>query len=749
MVPDPRLARLLAAMRAVRDGDLGARASVTGDDELAELGELFNQLAEHNQALADQIAGLSGAAALRRLTESASAAAATAVAATGAASAAGSAAPGSASPGPASAGPAAPAAVATAPGTESAAGDTAAGDTAAGDTRTTAAAARQLAQIEQARLELNEHARQLAVASRAKAEFMANISHELRTPLSSLLILAQLLATNTEGNLTPRQMDFARTIHGAAQDLLQLINDLFDLANVESGRMAVHTDRISVDTLVTRAEAEARQQAAQKGLELIVQVAQDAPESIDSDEQRLQQILRNLLSNAVKFTERGSITLEVTRDAVDPALLRFAVHDTGIGIAADRHEAIFEAFQHGDSVTGRRFGGSGLGLSISRELTRLLGGELRVSSMPGQGSTFTLTVPIESGTSAREKAQTPGRTRSSGQSGAAGGSGAKKAAAARNGGPAESGVDGSADALSPAELAEAAAAASDDSTGFLALGVETPQPAAVVLIVEPQAARAMQHAARTAIDGVGSMRGRVDLLVMPEVTSREIERALTGHEVVSVLVNLSMPPAEVQTLLATVARLDPTVPVLAYEAGAGSGTTARLAALGSVRGLEVIGSRAQAIERLTLHLLTALPNPTAEMSLAAEPPQSAIRFNGEKVLVVDDDVRNVFALASALELHGLSVVHADNGRQGIETLLQNPDIKLVLMDVMMPGMDGYAATEYIRSLEQFAELPIIAVTAKAMTGDRERSLAAGANAHVPKPVEVDVLLALIRSMISD
>ncbi|HEU5356182.1 MAG TPA: ATP-binding protein [Actinocrinis sp.] len=707
MVPDPRLARLLAAMRAVRDGDLGARASVTGDDELAELGELFNQLAEHNQALIGQIAGTPGTAALQRLAE---------------------------------------AAAATLP--------------APGPTAADAHATKQLAQIEQARLELNEHARQLAVASRAKAEFMANISHELRTPLSSLLILAQLLAANSEGNLTARQVDFARTIHGAAQDLLQLINDLFDLANVESGRMAVHTDRISVETLVTRAEAETRPQAMDKGLELVVQVAEDAPDSVDSDEQRLQQILRNLLSNAVKFTEHGTITLAVDRDPQDPALLRFTVHDTGIGIAPDQHEVIFEAFQHGDGLTGRRFGGSGLGLSISRELTRLLGGELRVSSAPGQGSSFTLTVPIESGTSGRERAQTPATGRSRGQGGTAGGPSSISASSptsdehvivAQNGGVTEAASAGSAGSLGASEptgASTAVEAAPEEPADFLGLGAKATQSTAVVLVVEPRAARAMQNAARTAIDGLGGMRGRVDLLTMTEVTARDVERTLVSQEVVSVLVNLSTPPASVQTLLAAVARLDPTVPVLAYEAGAGSGTAARLTALGSVRALEVIGSRAQAIERLTLHLLTALPNATAEMSLAAEPQQSSVRFNGEKVLVVDDDVRNVFALASALELHGLSVVHADNGRQGIETLLQNPDIKLVLMDVMMPGMDGYAATEYIRSLDRFAELPIIAVTAKAMRGDRERSLAAGANEHVAKPVEVEVLLGMIGSMIA-
>jgi signal transduction histidine kinase/CheY-like chemotaxis protein len=708
VLPDPRLERLLSAMRAVRDGDLGARATVAGNDELAELGELFNQLAEHNQALAAQIAGLSGAAALRRLTESAAAGAATA-----------------------------PAAAETAASSN---------EQATGGPSTTLAAglapdevADQIAQVERARVELNDHARQLAIASRAKAEFMANISHELRTPLSSLLILAQLLAANSEGNLTPRQVDFARTIHGAAQDLLKLINDLLDLSNVEIGRMAVRTEQVSVDSLVGQAELAVRQEAAEKGLDLIVRVAEDVPDTIGSDGQRLQQILRNLLTNAVKFTEHGAVTLEVTRDPADPGLVRFAVHDTGVGITPDRHEAIFEAFQHGDGVGVRRLGGAGLGLSISRELTRLLGGELRMTSTPGRGSTFTVAVPIEPAAAVNEAADTRSRGRTRQPSG--------PAVRARTG----NGTDRSAKpagSAAPATSESGAGDPSGESTDYLGLGPDAPRPAAVVLIVEPPAARAMQQAARTAVDGLGGMRGRAQLLRMSEVRTRELERALSSQQIVSVLVNLSMPQTAVQALLETVARIDPTVPVLAYEAGAGGGTAARLVALGGARGLEVIGSRAQAVERLTLHLLTALPNANAELSLAVEPPPSTARFNGEKVLVVDDDVRNVFALTSALELHGLSVVHADNGRQGIETLLQNPDIKVVLMDVMMPGMDGYAATEYIRSLDQFADLPIIAVTAKAMHGDRERSLAAGANAHVPKPVEIEELLAIIGSMIN-
>ncbi len=641
--PDPRLTRLLAAMRAVRDGDLGARTRLTGDDIVAELGALFDELAERGQRGRD--------------------------------------------------GQAPPHGESFAVGAPRRAG---------------------------------QPAERPAAASRTKAEFLANISHELRTPLSSLLILAKLLAGNAEGNLTARQVDFARTIHGAAQDLLQLINDLLDLSKVETGRIEVRADRVDLAALVPALETAFRPLAEEKGLELAVQIAPDAPQFLDTDRQRLQQILRNLLSNAVKFTDQGKVSLEIgaDRDPRHRGNVRFAVRDTGIGIAAQQQQAIFEAFEQGDAAAGQRLSGTGLGLSISRELARLLGGSIRVGSVPGQGSTFTLSVPTSAaaarthdrrrGTAARLRAQ---------DEGTAAGSASPRTD--------ESGSGAHDPQRPPSPAAEGAARTT------------------AVLVVEPRGARAMQHAARTALDGLGGMPGQVELLALHDNGPDGFERALTGFDVVSILVNLSCPRPMVQALLAAVAAYAPAVPVLVYEAGGGSGTLARLgASMASAPQMDVVGSRAQAVERLTLHLLTALPGSAAELSLTTEPAPAGKRFHGEKVLVVDDDVRNVFAMTSMLELHGLSVVHADNGRRGIETLMRNPDIKLVLMDLMMPGMDGYAATEYIRGLNQFAQLPIIAVTAKAMRGDRERSLAAGANEHVVKPVEVDVLIGMINSMMA-
>ncbi|HEV2345642.1 MAG TPA: ATP-binding protein [Actinocrinis sp.] len=671
-MPDPRLARLLAAMRAVRDGDLAARAEVSGDDELAELGALFDLLAGRNQTLTSQ--ALTGQASTGQVPSGRAAGLADGEV------------PGRGHE---------PTTTADVAGAASGAGSAARAEQSL--ERREREIAAKVTQVEQAQLSLRERDQQLMAASKAKAEFLANISQELRTPLSSVLILAKLLAANAEGNLTPRQLDFANTIHGAAQDLLHLINDLLDLSKVESGQLEVRAEHVAPARLVAEAEAAFRPQAAEKGLELNVRIADDTPRSIATDEYRLQQILRNLLSNAVKFTEHGSVTLEVSRDPDEHGLLRFAVRDTGIGIAAQRQQAVFDPFQHGDAFSGQRFVGTGLGLSISRELARLLGGSLAVRSTPGQGSTFTLTLPVVADPDVASPADRP---------------------------------------ATPAE--------EDEDYG---LGSQAPQ-AGVLLVAEPRRARAMQHAARSALDGLTGMRGRVEVLTVHDGASDEVRQALTGREVVGALVNLSMPQAQVQSLLSTVAEYAPAVPVLAYEAGAGSGAAARLEApAGAAPRIEIVGSRAQAVERLTLHLLTALPGSAIELSLNAEQGQSTVRFHGEKVLVVDDDVRNVFAMTSMLELHGLSVVHADNGRQGIETLLANPDIRLVLMDLMMPGMDGYTAIEYIRSLEQFAGLPIIAVTAKAMRGDRERSLAAGANEHVVKPVEVDVLLSVIGTVI--
>ncbi|MFK0025889.1 HAMP domain-containing protein [Streptomyces sp. NPDC090798] len=487
-------------------------------------------------------------------------------------------------------------------------------------------------EIEEARQVLEERAEQLAVSMRYKSEFLANMSHELRTPLNSLLILAKLLADNAESNLTPKQVEFAETIHGAGSDLLQLINDILDLSKVEAGKMDVSPTRIALVQLVDYVEATFRPLTAEKGLDFSVRVSPELPATLHTDEQRLLQVLRNLLSNAVKFTDSGAVELVIRpagadvpvaireqlletgslRDA-DAGLIAFSVTDTGIGIAASKMRVIFEAFKQADGTTSRKYGGTGLGLSISREIARLLGGEIHAQSEPGRGSTFTLYLPLH---------------------------------------PSELPPQGYGQ-LAPALEAGELLASEAELSG---VGIETP--------AEVKSYQETQNG--------------------PAALFRRRRRAL---------------PATEQR------------PGLPGSNGAAGASQEQWAAGGQQE--------------------------------AAAQPRRGIRFEGEKVLIVDDDIRNVFALTSVLEQHGLSVLYAENGREGIEVLEQHDDVTVVLMDIMMPEMDGYATTTAIRRMPQFAGLPIIALTAKAMKGDREKAIESGASDYVTKPVDPDHLLSVM------
>ncbi|MFD9305715.1 HAMP domain-containing protein [Streptomyces sp. NPDC060048] len=494
-------------------------------------------------------------------------------------------------------------------------------------------------EIEEARQVLEERAEQLAVSMRYKSEFLANMSHELRTPLNSLLILAKLLADNADENLSPKQVEFAETIHGAGSDLLQLINDILDLSKVEAGKMDVSPTRIALVQLVDYVEATFRPLTAEKGLDFSVRVSPELPATLHTDEQRLLQVLRNLLSNAVKFTDTGAVELVIRpagadvptaireqlleagslREA-DADLIAFSVTDTGIGIAASKMLVIFEAFKQADGTTSRKYGGTGLGLSISREIARLLGGEIHAASEPGRGSTFTLYLPLH-----------------------------------------------------PSEL---------PPQGY---APPTPGGARAELYRRPAA----EEAPRPALPAAPAEQGR----------------AASGQP------------------------------------------------MGLPRAGEPVGQGSSALFRRRRKALSE-PLPRAEVpgqdeaeAWALEEPQPAAPrtydFHGERVLIVDDDVRNVFALTSVLEQHGLAVLYAENGREGIEVLEQHDDVALVLMDIMMPEMDGYATTSAIRRMPQFEGLPIIALTAKAMKGDREKAIESGASDYVTKPVEPDYLLSVM------
>ncbi|MBL1100385.1 HAMP domain-containing protein [Streptomyces coffeae] len=522
-------------------------------------------------------------------------------------------------------------------------------------------------EIEEARQVLEERAEQLAVSMRYKSEFLANMSHELRTPLNSLLILAKLLADNADGNLSPKQVEFAETIHGAGSDLLQLINDILDLSKVEAGKMDVSPTRIALVQLVDYVEATFRPLTAEKGLDFSVRVSPELPATLHTDEQRLLQVLRNLLSNAVKFTDTGAVELVIRpaggdvpnaiREQLleagalrepDAEMIAFSVTDTGIGIAASKMRVIFEAFKQADGTTSRKYGGTGLGLSISREIARLLGGEIHAASEPGRGSTFTLYLPLHPGELPPQGY--PQLAVGGSVSGIAlpgnSASGPRTPAALESGTAGESAERGT--AAEPEPAPDASANGGQRASGLLRRGRRTEQ--------EPQQPLSEPQWPQPA-DRAAGRRGRQSQERAPEPW------LLGGQDLVV--------------------------------------------------------------------------------------PEPAGGFHGEKVLIVDDDIRNVFALTSVLEQHGLQVLYAENGREGIEVLEQHDDVVLVLMDIMMPEMDGYATTAAIRRMPQFAGLPIIALTAKAMKGDREKSIEAGASDYVTKPVDTDHLLAVMEQWMSE
>jgi signal transduction histidine kinase/HAMP domain-containing protein/CheY-like chemotaxis protein len=575
------------------------------------------------------------------------------------------------------------------------------------------------AEIEQARQEIEERARQLALASKYKSQFLANMSHELRTPLNSLLILARLLAQNPGRNLTAKQVEYANVIHSAGSDLLQLINDILDLSKVEAGRMDIHAERFPLSALLEDVQATFQPLTAERGLEFAVEADPEAPTELHTDRQRLRQVLGNLLANAVKFTEQGHVMLRVgqasrrTPDGSD--MLAFSVADTGIGIAPENLSTIFGAFQQGDGTLSRRYGGTGLGLSIAREVGALLGGEIAAESELGRGSTFTLYLPCElPGGLAADLADISGGLD-----------------IPLNG----DGYAGTTEAL------QLQPAVPDDDTlaGRRLLVLEGARGGLLTLLA---------HSAVSDLSGIHAPV-QVATATSPEQGIETLSAA--PHQ--CVVLDLGLEDASAFAFLERLHE-EPSlreVPVLAHTRDKLDSAQARLARLrfGS-QTLELLPSLDELRERITLHLSAAQPDhvpalisESATDTRARSPLQAREHdaLRGRRILVIDDDPRNVFAITSTLELHGMTVTQAANGRKGIEALLSAEDTDLILMDVMMPELDGYATMTKIRQMPTFATLPIIAVTARAMPGDKEKSIAAGASDYVTKPVDTDELLA--------
>jgi CheY-like chemotaxis protein len=554
------------------------------------------------------------------------------------------------------------------------------------------------------------------------------MSHELRTPLNSLLILARLLAQNPGRNLSAKQVEYANVIHSAGSDLLQLINDILDLSKVEAGRMDIRAERFPLSALLEDIQATFQPLTAEKGLDFAIETDARAPRELVTDRQRLRQVLGNLLSNAVKFTERGHVLLRVglhpsRRTPDGDSILSFSVADTGIGIAPENLSTIFGAFQQGDGTLSRRYGGTGLGLSIAREVGALLGGEIAAESELGHGSTFTLYLPCEPPGASGGDAPVPGA-----------------------GQPVSVTANGQ-DHAGAAEALQLQAAPPD---GGAAGGRR-------LLVLEAARGGLLTLLAHGAVSDLTGIHGPVH--VGTAVSPEQGIEALSAAPHQCVVLDLGLADAAAFAFLDRLHE-DPelrTVPVLAHTRDKLDSAQARLARLrfGS-QPLELLPSLDELRERITLHLSAAQPEHVP--ALISEPTEAGARvvpaeaagheaLLGRRVLVIDDDARNVFAITSTLELHGVTVSQAPNGRQGIEALLAADDtdtktpLDLILMDVMMPEMDGYTTMNKIRQMPAFATLPIIAVTARAMPGDREKSIAAGASDYVTKPVDTEELLA--------
>ena len=703
-------------------------------------------------------------------------------------------------------------------------------------------------EIELARQALEERAEQLAMSSRYKSEFLANMSHELRTPLNSLLILAKLLGDNAQGNLTAKQVEFARTISGAGRDLLTLISDILDLSKVEAGKLELVAAELALDELCDDLVGTFRPLAEQKSLHLAVSLDPELPATISSDRQRLQQVLTNLLSNAVKFTEAGSVTLEVTAPAPDTSFLTpslrsaarvvaFRVTDTGIGIARDRQMLIFEPFQQADGSTSRRYGGTGLGLSISREIARLLGGEIHVRSTPVSGSTFTLYVPAvppapgpagfvpvaasaEAGTAsvpvADDEAEVavvsaetveepePDDDRDDMVSGDrvllavvadAGLVEMTRGLASEHGfkvlvAPRGDAALTLARRYRPDAIVLDTQLAGPDGLAVLEELKRLPQTrhipvhivsaggqrqralaaGAIEYLPKPVAPDDLRQAlARTMrfldaalrrllvvedddrerasiVELVGGDDPRVEVVGVG--SSEEARHALEEQRFDCMVLDLKLPKTSGFVLLEQIKGDDrfSAMPVIVYT---GSALTrrdeTRLKRFAETIIVKDVRSPERLLDETALFLHRVEAHLPAEKRRMIEQLHTADAvFSGRRVLIVDDDVRNVFALTSVFEAIGIEVAFAENGREGLEVLAANPDVDLVLMDVMMPEMDGYEAMRAIRAHERFARLPVIALTAKAMKGDREQTIAAGASDYITKPVDTEQLLSLMR-----
>jgi HAMP domain-containing protein/CheY-like chemotaxis protein/signal transduction histidine kinase len=693
-------------------------------------------------------------------------------------------------------------------------------------------------EIEQARRAVEEKAKELALTSKYKSEFLANMSHELRTPLNSILVLGQQLNDNPDGNLTPKQVEFARTIHGAGTDLLNLITDILDLSKIESGTVSVQAEEVFFASLLDMIARPFRHEAEGRRLNFEIQTDPSLTRSMVTDSKRLQQVLKNLLSNAFKFTEHGSVRLSVFSaengwSEDHPVLgklasvVAFEVTDTGIGIPAEKQRLIFEAFQQADAGTSRKYGGTGLGLAISRELAGLLGGEIQLRSAPDKGSTFTLYLPqtyvgpstglttVDSKISTVVPSRRPFAVP-----------------------PAERSNEQIPDDREALKEDDAILLIIEDDPHYARLLRDLSRDKGFKVLVATRGAEALElarefHPTAVSLDVfLPDMLGwtvlhhlkqdpttrhiPVQMLTLDEdrqhglssgafayvnkpTTPDELEAAFTRIKEYTAprrkrLLVVEDDPGEQLSIQALLGYDDIDIQVAATGAEAlevvtqrpfdcvvldlrlpdmsGFDVLERFRDVPSLNNLPVVvftGKDLSPEEDARLHMLarsvvvkgvesperlldeTALFLHRVVTDLPPEKQKMLERLHhsdealvGKKVLVVDDDVRNIFALSSVLERRGMFVLTAGTGREAIATLGSTPDVAIVLMDIMMPEMDGYETMQVIRQNPAFRRLPIVALTAKAMKGDREKCLEAGASEYLAKPVNTEQLLSALR-----
>jgi CheY-like chemotaxis protein/signal transduction histidine kinase len=683
-------------------------------------------------------------------------------------------------------------------------------------------------EVEQARRALEEQAAELALTSKYKSEFLANMSHELRTPLNSILILSQQLAENGGETLTARQKDFARNIHSSGSDLLNLITDILDLSKIESGTVTVEAEEIGFNSLRDSMERNFRHLAEAKNLPFHVEFSPELPAAMITDPKRLQQILKNLLSNAFKFTSQGHIRVRVAVAAAGwapdhptlnnaHAVVSFEISDTGIGIAPEKQKLIFEAFQQADAGTSRKYGGTGLGLAITRELSALLGGEIRLVSALGEGSKFTLFLPLTySGPIPAVSPHAPATPvvlpaprdavipddREQIQPGdqvvliveddphfarvlmdLARDKGFKTISALRG-----------QTALALARQFLPTAITLDiflpDMLGWTVLNKLKQDPATrhipvQIISVEEERRHGLAHGAfscatkSATIESLDQCFERIKQFVRPRtkrllvVEDNETERssvvellkhddieiasAGTGQEAYHMLLDqpfdccvldLRLPDMNGYSLLEKMQgeaalREIPVVVFTGKELTEAEEKQLRTIAKSVV--LKDVKSPERLFDETALFLHRVVADlPESQQRMLARLHHSNEALRGRKALVVDDDARNIFALTTVLENHEMEVLSATNGKQAIDIIQTEPDLSVVLMDIMMPEMDGYETLRRIRKNPQFRSLPILALTAKAMKGDREKCLEAGASDYVAKPVHTDQLIPLLR-----